>query len=60
MTARQAPICMPGIRERRRGHIAGKDDPTYEDRIQEALRGVLCGKYKNYALAANDLNVKAC
>ena len=50
---------MPAIRERR-GHRASKDDPTYEDRIQEALGGVLCGKYLNYQRAADDLNVKIC
>ena len=49
---------MPAIRERRRGHKPSKDDPTYEDRIQEALRGVLSGKYPNYQQAADDLNVK--
>ena len=56
----QAPIRMPAIRERRRGHRAGRDDPTYEARIQEALKGVLCGKYMNYKQAADDLNVKIC
>ena len=51
----QAPIHMPVIRERRRGHRASRDDPTYEARIQEALKGVLCGKYINFKQAADDL-----
>ena len=61
LACQAAPICMPAIRERR-GHRDSKDDPTYEleDRIQEALRGVLCGKYLNYQRAADDLNVKIC
>ena len=49
---------MLAIRERRTGHRASKYDPTYEEHIQEALEGVLSGKYLNYTEAAKDVNVR--
>jgi hypothetical protein len=62
VASRRVTLCllhMPVVRRRKTTKYRDRrsNNPNYEDRIQEAIRGLLSGKYKSQQAASRDMKV---